>query len=92
MSRHLIIWLVCGLFPQRLDTLQQSLQRHIKAEEIDIQNQKQFREKTKSLLDWLEEVKDTLNIEEPNRSSDEHTIKDRMDRLKVNNMSMILSQ
>ncbi|XP_030855590.1 nesprin-1 isoform X4 [Strongylocentrotus purpuratus] len=68
---------------QRLDTLQQSLQRHIKAEEIDIQNQKQFREKTKSLLDWLEEVKDTLNIEEPNRSSDEHTIKDRMDRLKL---------
>ncbi|XP_063958479.1 nesprin-1-like [Lytechinus pictus] len=68
---------------QRLDTLQQSLQRHIKMEEIDIQNQRQFREKTKTLLEWLEEVKDTLNMEEPNRSSDEHTIKDRMDKLKL---------
>ena len=65
-----------------MDTLKQSLSRHIHLTEEDIKAQRKFSNNAENLIAWLEEAQDKVRREDPNRSSDENSIRDRMSQLK----------
>ena len=62
--------------------MKQSLSRYIQHTEEDIKAQKNFAEKAERLISWLEEAQDKVKREDPNRSADENSIRDRMSQLK----------
>lgn len=68
---------------QKQESLCKSLRRFIKMQEADLKMQKQFRERTQKMLVWLEDTTDVINMDDPNQSSDEKSIRDRMTQLKV---------
>ena len=73
----------CSPSSQKQESLCKSLKRFIKTQEADLKMQKQFREKTHTVLAWLEDTTDVINMDDPNQSSDEKAIRDRMTQLKV---------
>ncbi|XP_022095690.1 nesprin-1-like isoform X2 [Acanthaster planci] len=65
------------------DNLCKALKRFIKTQEADLKMQRQLRDKIQKLLSWLEDATDVINMDDPNRSSDETSIRERMAQLKA---------
>ncbi|XP_033126157.1 nesprin-1-like isoform X2 [Anneissia japonica] len=70
------------MLEQKMETMKQSLSRHVATLQDDIDAQQKFHTKAEMLLERLADQEQVISRQDPNRSSDENSIRDRMDNLK----------